>query len=149
MKIVLQRVKKASVTINGDVTNSIEKGFVILLGVNHDDTEKECDYLVEKASGLRVFEDEDGKMNKSIFDIGGSMLIVSQFTLYADCKKGKRPSFANAAKPDIAIPLYERFIEKIKEKGIPVATGEFGAEMLVSLENDGPVTIVLDTKELM
>ncbi len=149
MKAVLQRVKKASVTINDTHTRSIEKGFVILLGITHTDTSKECDYLVEKIAGLRVFEDEEGKMNKSILDSQGNLLIVSQFTLYADCKKGKRPSFTNAAKPEIAIPLYERFVEEIKKLNLTVFTGEFGANMLVSLENDGPVTIILDTDEIM
>ena len=149
MKAVLQRVKKGSVTINNSELRSISNGLVVLLGITHGDKEKESIYLAEKAANLRIFEDSEGKMNKSLIDIGGEMLIISQFTLYADCKKGKRPSFTFAAKPDIAIPLYENFIEKIKSLGINVQTGEFGADMLVSIDNDGPVTIVIDTSEIM
>ncbi len=149
MKAVLQRVTSASVTINGNEKKEINHGLVVLIGITKSDSEKEVSYLSEKIAGLRIFEDEEGKMNKSLKDIGGEMLIISQFTLYADCKKGKRPSFTNAARPDIAIPLYEDFINKVSSLEIPVQTGEFGAEMLVSINNDGPVTIILDTEEIM
>ncbi len=149
MKAVIQRVKSGSVVIDGGDKKSINQGFVILLGVTHDDTEKHCDYLAKKIAGLRIFEDEEGKMNKSLADIKGAALIISQFTLYADCKKGNRPSFVKAGKPEIAIPLYERFINQVKSYDILVETGKFGADMLVSIENDGPVTITLDTDEIM
>ena len=148
MRALLQRVKSGTVSADGKMLGKIEKGFVLFLGVHQADGEKECDYLADKAVHLRVFEDEAGKMNRSLLDIGGQMLIVSQFTLYADCKKGRRPAFVEAARPETAVPLYERFIEKIKNAGVHVETGCFGADMLVSIENDGPVTIWLDTDEL-
>lgn len=149
MRAVLTRVSSASVTIDGEVVGSIGKGFLILLGVGPEDTEKECRYLAEKALGLRVFEDENGKMNLSLTDIGGSVLVISQFTLLADCRKGRRPSFVNAGAPDMANELYEYFCERIKTDGIDdVRKGVFGADMKVSLLNDGPVTILLDSKEL-
>ena len=127
----------------------IQQGFVLLLGIQTGDTEKECDYLLDKVLRLRVFEDEAGKLNRSLLDIGGELLVVSQFTLYADCKKGRRPSFLAAARPEEAIPLYERFLAKGREQGVSVQSGVFGADMMVSIENDGPVTILLDTEELM
>ena len=149
MRAVLQRVRRASVTIDQETVGEIGNGTLLLLGISETDGKEEVAYLAEKCVGLRIFEDSEGKMNRSLADVGGKMLIVSQFTLYADCKKGKRPSFTGAARPEHAIPLYEAFIEAVKEKGIEVQTGVFGADMLVSLENDGPVTILLDTEEIM
>lgn len=144
MKLVVQRVKNAKVEVEGETVGSIEKGFLVLLGVTHTDTKETADYLVKKLCNLRVFEDENGKMNLSIRDVKGKLLIVSQFTLYADCTGGNRPSFVNAAKPDMANELYEYFCEKCKENGIEVQKGIFGADMKVSLLNDGPVTIILE-----
>ena len=149
MKAVVQRVRQSSVTIDGKTVGEIQCGLMVLLGVTDVDTEQECDYLADKIAGLRIFEDDTGKMNRSLLDIQGEMLIVSQFTLCADCRKGRRPSFIRAAKPETAIPLYNRFIAQIQARGIRTATGEFGADMLVSIENDGPVTIPLDTEEIM
>lgn len=149
MRALIQRVTKGSVTIGENKKGEIDKGFVILLGVGKDDTEKECDYIADKAINLRIFEDENGKLNKSLLDVGGKALIVSQFTLYADCKKGRRPSFIDAARPETAIPLYERFISIFEKAGIEVHTGQFGADMSVLIENDGPVTIWLDSNEIM
>ena len=149
MKAVLQRVKRASVAIGGEGVGEISSGLLLFLGVTEEDSEKECDFLAEKAANLRIFEDEVGKMNRSLLDAGGQMLVVSQFTLCADCRKGRRPSFTGAARPEKAVPLDERFIENIRGMGIPVSTGRFGADMLVSIENDGPVTILLDTDEIM
>lgn len=144
MKLVVQRVKNAKVEVEEKTVGSIEKGFLVLLGVTHTDTKETADYLVKKLCNLRVFEDENGKMNLSIRDVKGKLLIVSQFTLYADCTGGNRPSFVNAAKPDMANELYEYFCEKCKENGIEVQKGIFGADMKVSLLNDGPVTIILE-----
>lgn len=144
MKLVVQRVKNAKVDVDGKTVGKIEKGFLVLLGVTHTDTEEIADYLVKKLCNLRVFEDENGKMNLSLKDVGGKLLIVSQFTLYADCSAGNRPSFINAAKPDFANELYEYFCERCKEKGIEVEKGIFGADMKVNLLNDGPVTILLE-----
>lgn len=149
MRAVLQRVRHSSVTIDQTVTGEIDTGLLVLLGVTESDDASVCDFLADKVLNLRIFEDETGKMNRSVIDVHGSVLIVSQFTLYADCRKGRRPSFTQAAKPDHAIPLYERFISKIKEAGVPTATGQFGADMQVLIENDGPVTILLDTDEIM
>lgn len=149
MRAVIQRVRHSSVTIDQTVTGEIGTGLLVLLGVTEPDDASVCDFLADKVLNLRIFEDESGKMNRSVTDIHGSILIVSQFTLYADCRKGRRPSFIQAAKPDHAIPLYERFISKIKEAGISAATGQFGADMQVLIENDGPVTILLDTDEIM
>lgn len=149
MKAVVQRVRQSSVSIDGKTVGEIQCGLMVLLGVTDVDTEQECDYLADKIAGLRIFEDDAGKMNRSLLDIQGEMLIVSQFTLCADCRKGRRPSFIRAAKPEAAIPLYNRFIAQIQARGIRTATGEFGADMLVSIENDGPVTIPLDTEEIM
>ena len=149
MKAVVQRVRQSSVSIDGKTVGEIQCGLMVLLGVTDVDTEQECDYLADKIAGLRIFEDDAGKMNRSLLDIQGEMLIVSQFTLCADCRKGRRPSFIRAAKPETAIPLYNRFIAQIQARGIRTATGEFGADMLVSIENDCPVTIPLDTEEIM
>ena len=148
MKVVVQRVSESSVTIDGCVQGSIQKGFMVLVGFCPDDTKEIVDKMVDKVIGLRVFEDENGKMNLSLQDVNGSILSISQFTLYADCKKGRRPSFINAAKPDLAIPLYDYFNEKIREHGVHLQTGIFGADMKVALVNDGPVTILLDSQEI-
>jgi D-tyrosyl-tRNA(Tyr) deacylase len=146
MRAVVQRVSRASVTIDGESAGSIGAGLVVLLGVTHDDTADNAKWLAEKVAGLRIFNDADGKMNRDLGDVNGAMLIISQFTLYGDCKKGKRPSFIDAAPPPIAIPLYEAFINGVKALGIPVATGRFGADMKVELINDGPVTLIVDSK---
>ena len=147
MRAVLTRVNHASVTIGGELKSKIGKGFLVLLGVHKDDTEQQADKIADKICGLRIFEDENGKMNVNPADAGAEMLIVSQFTLFADCKS-RRPGFTEAARPDTAIPLYERVVSKCRERGFTVGTGEFGAEMLVESENDGPVTILLDTDHL-
>lgn len=147
MKIVIQRVKKAAVSINSNIVGSINHGFLIFLGIQSTDTEQDVDYLVKKVTKLRIFSDENNKMNLSIKDINGQLLIVSQFTLCANCHDGNRPSFINAAKPDIAIPLYNYFIEECKRLVPVVETGEFGADMQVELVNDGPVTIIIDSKK--
>lgn len=144
MKLVIQRVKRASVEVNKEIIGKIEQGFLVLLGVGPEDTQENANYLVQKLIKLRVFEDENGKMNLALKDINGQLLIVSQFTLYADCSGGNRPSFVNAAKPDKANELYEYFIKKCKEENIKVEHGEFGADMKVELLNDGPVTIILE-----
>ena len=144
MKLVVQRVKNAKVEVKGKIVGSIEKGFLVLIGITHTDTKEIADYLVKKLCNLRVFEDDNEKMNLNLKDVGGSLLIVSQFTLYADCKGGNRPSFVNAAKPDFANEMYEYFCNKCKENGIKVETGIFGENMQVSLLNDGPVTIILE-----
>ena len=144
MKIVLQRVKEASVTIDGEIHGAIGKGYMILVGFNEEDNHEIIDRLVEKVIHLRVFEDENQKMNRSLLDVEGSILSISQFTLYADCRKGRRPSFINAAKPDISSPLYDYFNECLRNQGIHVETGIFGADMKVGLVNDGPVTIILE-----
>ncbi len=147
MKAVIQRARDASVTIDGEVTGAIDHGLVVLLGVTHDDTMEDVKYLVNKIINLRIFEDEDEKMNLSLKDIGGSILSISQFTLYADTRKGRRPSFVNAAKPDLANELYEKFNEELRKENIHVETGEFGAMMDVRLTNAGPVTIIIDSKD--
>lgn len=149
MKIVLQRVKEASVTIDGEIHGAIGKGYMILVGFNEEDNHEIIDRLVEKVIHLRVFEDANQKMNRSLLDVEGSILSISQFTLYADCRKGRRPSFINAAKPDISLPLYDYFNECLRNQGIHVETGIFGADMKCALINDGPVTIVLDSDELI
>ena len=147
MRVVIQRVKKASVTINSSVKSAISKGLLVLIGVEDRDTEEDADWLCKKILGLRVFDDENGVMNRSIMDIEGEILVVSQFTLMASYKKGNRPSYIRASRPEIAIPLYEYFCCKISEGlGKEVGTGEFGADMLVELQNDGPVTICMDTQ---
>ena len=145
MRIVIQRVTEASVSVDNKICGQIGKGFLVLLGVSDSDDKAVCEKLAEKISKLRIFEDENGKTNLSITDVSGEMLIISQFTLYADCKKGNRPSFTNAGKPDKATELYEYFSSLIREKNIPLANGIFGADMKVSLLNDGPFTIVLDS----
>ena len=147
MRAVLTRVKYASVTIDEEVVGKIGPGFLILLGVHEDDTEAQAEKIADKICGLRIFEDEAGKMNVNPSDAGAELLIISQFTLFADCKS-RRPGFSKAARPEKAIPLYERVIENCRKRGFSVGTGEFGAEMKVSSVNDGPVTIILDTKEL-
>jgi len=144
MRAVVTRVSSASVTIDGTVEGAIEKGFLILLGVGPEDTEAVCDKLAEKICNLRVFEDENGKMNLNLEQVGGSMLVVSQFTLYADTSS-RRPGFSRAAKPDLAIPLYERFMDQCRARGFRVEHGQFGADMQVASVNDGPVTILYDT----
>ncbi|SHM91319.1 D-tyrosyl-tRNA(Tyr) deacylase [Anaerosporobacter mobilis DSM 15930] len=144
MKVVIQRVNHAAVAVDGETIGKIGKGLLVFLGVGNEDTKDICDKFIDKISKMRIFEDEDGKTNLSINDVKGELLVISQFTLYADCKKGNRPSFVNAGKPDLANALYEYCIDKFK-KIIPVVqTGEFGADMKVSLENDGPFTIILD-----
>ena len=144
MRAVVTRVREASVTIEGRVNGAIGQGFLVLLGVGPGDTEAVCDKLAEKICNLRVFEDENGRMNRSLEQVGGAILVVSQFTLYADTSP-RRPGFTGAAKPELAIPLYERFLERCRERGFPVRHGEFGADMQVASVNDGPVTILLDT----
>ena len=149
MRAVLTRVNSASVTIDGEVVGKIGKGFLILLGVGPEDTEKECRYLAEKALGLRIFEDENGKMNLGLEAVGGEVLVVSQFTLYGNCRKGRRPSFVEAAGPELRNALYEKFLAICAELGYPPQHGRFGADMKVESLNDGPVTLILDTDTLM
>lgn len=145
MKLVIQRVKEASVKVDENIVGKIDNGFLVLIGITHTDTKETADYLVRKLCNLRVFEDENGKMNLNIKAINGKLLLVSQFTLYAECEKsGNRPSFSDAARPEIAEPLYEYFCEKCKEEGIEIEKGIFGADMKVSLLNDGPVTIIIE-----
>ena len=147
MRIVIQRVSRASVSISGKVKSSIGKGFLILVGVEESDTESDAEWLVRKVVGLRVFDDENGVMNLNIGQVGGDILVVSQFTLFASTRKGNRPSWLRAARHDISVPLYEFFCRRIEEKtGRTIGTGEFGADMKVELVNDGPVTICIDTK---
>ena len=146
MRVVLQRVAHASVTVDEKVIGKIQRGFLLLVGVTHDDTMEDMEYLVRKIVQMRIFEDEEGKLNRSIQDIGGEILSVSQFTLYADTKKGNRPSFSKAAPGDVALEMFEQFNGLLRETGIPVETGQFGADMKVELLNDGPVTILLDSK---
>lgn len=147
MKIVIQRTKEASVTIEGAIVGEISHGLVLLVGIEEQDQQEDVDYLVRKISKMRIFEDTEGKMNLSIEDVGGEILSISQFTLYAETKKGNRPSFIKAAKPETAIPLYEAFNTGLRETGLTVQTGGFGADMKVSLLNDGPVTIIIDSKQ--
>ena len=149
MRAVLTRVKSASVTIDGEVVGKIGQGFLILLGVGPEDTQKHCRYLAEKALGLRIFEDENGKMNLGLADVGGEVLVVSQFTLYGNCRKGRRPSFTEAAGPELGNRLYEQFLADCKELGYAPQHGQFGADMKVESINDGPVTLILDTDQLM
>ena len=149
MRAVLTRVKSASVTIDGEVVGKIGKGFLILLGVGPEDTREHCRYLAQKALGLRIFEDENGKMNLGLDQIGGEVLVVSQFTLYGNCRKGRRPSFTDAAPPQLGNELYEAFLEECEALGYPPQHGQFGADMQVESINDGPVTLWLDTQQLM
>ena len=144
MRVVVQRVSRASVTIDGEVVGAIGPGLLVLLGVTHTDTPAQARWLAEKIVGLRIFNDAEDKMNLGLTDVGGSVLVVSQFTLYGDAAKGRRPSFIAAARPEQAIPLYEEFVNGIKALGVPVATGRFGAMMQVELVNDGPVTLILE-----
>ena len=146
MRVVLQRVSHASVTVEEKVIGKIQRGFLLLVGITHDDAMEDMEYLVRKIVQMRIFEDEEGKLNRSIQDIGGEILSVSQFTLYADTKKGNRPSFSKAAPGDVALEMFEQFNGLLRDTGIPVETGQFGADMKVELLNDGPVTILLDSK---
>lgn len=148
MRFVIQRVNEASVSIEGNTVGQIEKGFLVLIGVSNDDTKEIADKMIKKLIGMRIFEDENGKTNLSLADAGGGLLLVSQFTLYANCKKGNRPSFVNAGAPDMAKELYEYIISECRKQISVVETGEFGADMKVRLENDGPFTILLDSDEL-
>lgn len=149
MRAVVQRVSEASVTVSGQVVGAIGRGFLVLLGVTHQDTEEQASYLARKIAHLRVFEDDAGKMNLALADVNGSVLVVSQFTLYGDARKGRRPGFTEAAAPEVAAPLVERFAALLREEGLAVAEGEFQAYMQVRLCNDGPVTLILDTEEMM
>ncbi|MCH9653738.1 MAG: D-tyrosyl-tRNA(Tyr) deacylase [Planctomycetes bacterium] len=147
MRAVVQRVSRASVTVNGEITGQIEQGFLVLLGVEQDDTQDDVIYLAQKTVGLRVFEDVEGKMNLALSDVSGKMLVVSQFTLLGDCRKGRRPSFVNAARPEQADMLYQSFVAEVKGHGIEVGTGRFQEHMDVELVNDGPITLLLDSKK--
>ena len=144
MRVLLQRVSRAEVRVGGRVTGSINHGYLLLVGVTHSDTASQLEWMAEKVAGLRLFADPDGKMNIGIADVGGAVLVVSQFTLYGDSAKGRRPSFVDAARPEIAKPLYERFVALLRDRALPVETGEFGAMMDVELVNDGPVTLWLE-----
>ena len=148
MKFVIQRVNHAEVKVDGEIVGKIGKGFLVLIGVGREDTKEDADWYLKKLLGLRIFEDENGKTNLALADVDGELLLVSQFTLYANCKKGNRPSFINAGAPDMANEMYEYIIEKCREMVKVVETGEFGADMKVKLENDGPFTIVLDSEQL-
>lgn len=144
MRVVLQRVSTASVTIEGRVVGAIGRGFCLLVGFTHGDTPAQVDWMAEKVIGLRLFSDAGGKMNLGLEEVGGALLVISQFTLYGDASKGRRPSFIDAAPPEVAIPLYDRFLNALRGRGLTVAAGEFGADMLVEIHNDGPVTLILD-----
>ena len=148
MRAVVQRVKEASVTIEGREISRIGKGLMVLLGICETDAEKDIEYICEKVINLRIFEDNEGKMNLSLQDKGGEVMLVSQFTLYGDARKGRRPSFIQAARPEISLPIYKKTIECFRQKGISVACGEFGADMLVDIKNDGPCTILLESDRL-
>ena len=147
MRVVIQRVKNASVKIDGNVNGTINTGFLVFLGIASTDTKQDVDYLVKKVVNLRVFSDENDKMNLSLKDVNGELLVISQFTLYGNCREGNRPSFIEAARPDVAVPLYEYFVEECKKQISVVETGVFGADMKVSLLNDGPVTIIIESKK--
>ena len=150
MRVIVQRVQSSRVEIDGEFSGEIGQGLMVLLGIAEGDGQEQCDFLADKLVHLRIFTDEQEKMNLSLQDINGEMLIVSQFTLYGDCKKGRRPSFVAAARPETAVPLYEYFIDAVKRQGVKkVATGQFGADMQVYIQNDGPVTLMLDTDEIM
>lgn len=146
MKVLLQRSKQASVTIDGEVTGAIDKGYVLLVGITHEDTPEDVKYVAKKIAGLRIWEDGEGKMNRDLSEVGGAVLSVSQFTLYGDVSKGRRPSFIQAARPEQAEPLWEQFNEELRALGLHVETGRFGAMMDVSLVNDGPVTLMVESK---
>ena len=147
MRAVVQKVSSSKVTVDGEITGQIKEGLLVLLGVTHEDTSKDVDYMIDKTLNLRIFEDEDGKMNLSLKDIGGELLVVSQFTLYGDCRKGRRPSFSEAAKPEFANELYEEYVAKAKAEGIKVGTGRFRTHMVVDITNEGPVTMLLDSSK--
>jgi D-tyrosyl-tRNA(Tyr) deacylase len=144
MRVLLQRVTRASVRVNGSTIGSIERGYLLLVGLTHNDSVETLEWMADKVQGLRLFADADDKMNLALADVGGSVLVVSQFTLYGDAQKGRRPSFIDAARPEVAVPLYERFVALLRERGLTVETGEFGAMMDVELVNDGPVTLWLE-----
>jgi D-aminoacyl-tRNA deacylase len=144
MRVVVQRVSQASVTIEGRIAGAIGRGFCLLVGFTHGDTPAQVDWMAEKVAGLRLFTDAAGKMNMGLEEVGGAILVVSQFTLYGDAAKGRRPSFIDAARPELAIPLYQRFLEVLRGLGLTIAAGEFGADMQVEIHNDGPVTLILD-----
>lgn len=146
MRLLLQRVSSGSVTVDGKIIAAIQRGLVLLLGIGPNDSEEQARFLAEKVAALRIFEDDQGKMNLSVRDVGGEALVVSQFTLYADTRRGRRPSFTDAALPDVARPLVDRFAQLLVELGVPAQTGEFGAHMLVNIANDGPVSIWLESK---
>lgn len=148
MKAVIQRVSQASVVVEGERVGAIEQGLLVFLGVGRSDTSRDVEYLANKIAGLRIFEDEDGKLNRSVQDVGGQVLIVSQFTLWGDCRKGRRPSFVEAAPPEMAEKLYLEFVDKVSAHNVPTATGRFRAMMDVHLVNDGPVTLILDTEHV-
>ncbi|MEB1808054.1 MAG: D-tyrosyl-tRNA(Tyr) deacylase [Bacillaceae bacterium] len=147
MKVVLQRVSEASVKVNEEIVGKIGSGLMLLVGITHEDTIEDVKYLTDKIVNLRIFEDGEGKLNLSLLDVGGQILSISQFTLYGDCRKGRRPNFMGAARPDAAEPLYETFNEQLRQKGVQVETGVFGAMMDVQLINHGPVTLILDSKQ--
>ena len=149
MKFVVQRVNNASCTVDEKITGKIDKGFLVFIGVSNEDTEEIADKMVKKLLGLRIFDDEAGKTNLALKDVGGSLLLISQFTLYADCSHGNRPSFINAGAPDMAEKLYEYIISKVRIEGYTAETGIFGAEMTIKLENDGPFTIILDSRDII
>lgn len=146
MRVVVQRCKRAEVTVSGETVGKIGEGLMLLVGITHEDTEQDARYVADKVAGLRIFEDETGKMNLSVLDTGGQILSVSQFTLYGDCRKGKRPNFMAAARPEVAQPLYDKFNELLRAQGLTVETGAFGEMMDVSLTNWGPVTLIIDSK---
>ncbi|MFN0015695.1 MAG: D-aminoacyl-tRNA deacylase [Saprospiraceae bacterium] len=147
MRVVLQRVSSASVTIDGSEKSRISRGLLVLLGIEHDDNQEDASWLCKKIVALRIFSDDAGLMNRSVLEVGGELLVISQFTLHASTKKGNRPSFIRAARPEVAVPLYERFLEMLaQESGLPIRTGTFGADMKVALINDGPVTIWMDSR---
>ena len=147
MRACVQRVSEASVTVDHEVVGRIGRGMLVLLGVTQDDNQRDAQYMAEKTTGLRIFEDDEGKMNRSLIDVGGEMLVVSQFTLLGDCRKGRRPSFVAAAEPELAERLYEEFVAEVERRGVVVATGRFRAHMDVALVNDGPVTLLLDSRK--
>ena len=144
MRAVVQRVSRGSVSVGGEIVGAIGQGVVVLVGVTHGDTEEQAEWLARKITGLRIFEDDAGKLNAGLLDVDGAALVISQFTLYADARKGRRPSFTDAARPEVAEPLVEHFIQTLRDHGVPVETGVFGAHMLVEIHNDGPVTILLE-----
>jgi len=145
MRVVVQRTRQASVEVNGEIVGRIDHGLLLLVGITHADTEKDVEFIADKLAHLRIFEDEEGKLNRSVLEVGGQILSVSQFTLYGDCRKGRRPNFMAAARPEHAEPLYDLLNEKLREKGLTVETGRFGALMQVHLVNDGPVTLIVES----